>query len=402
MIQGCATLVIDLGNSSTKGKVLFGKDAKTGLFREREFEVPNVFAPIDSNYEVSEDYNTDTSFIINVDTSIGETVVLGNFCCGELQKRERPLSIIKPSATAKKYHSPSSVLSFRLAFLQACKAILAMQRATSYNQLDLTWKVVTLLPPGDVDAGKTALIDIIEDIKEVRSVFPEVVIPIEIEKTYVLPEGYCAYAGVVYDRGQVFRQDYKDLTEETVLVIDIGAGTTDILIIENNALIQNSKHTVTQGGNNVYQIVRRKLQLDGLDLSDEKVREGVVKGFVKDGSKLVEIHEYINQAKEDIAQKIISSFQDFLELTDYKIRSIGKVLVCGGGSMNDSENDKIIPLSQKIIENIKTLTPNTELIELPLHFVNKETEDGGTIKVEERISPRKLNLIGASILAEAL
>ena len=59
-------------------------------------------------------------------------------------------------------------------------------------------------------------------------------------------------------------------------------------------------------------------------------------------------------------------------------------------------------MSAKIIENLKTLSPNIELVELPTHKVTKEKADGGVEKVEEPINPRELNLIGASILAEAL
>ena len=46
MIQGKAILVVDFGNSSTKGMVLFGKVGATGRYRKAQFEVPNAFAPI--------------------------------------------------------------------------------------------------------------------------------------------------------------------------------------------------------------------------------------------------------------------------------------------------------------------------------------------------------------------
>lgn len=400
MIQGVATVIIDLGNSSTKCTVLFGKDGKTGKYRERSFEIPNVFAPINEGYVVSGEYDTQTSTILRVDTSIGGASIKGCYCNGELQRKEKPLVTIKPSATAKKYTLASTALSYRLAFLFASKAILAIQRSSDFSQLDITWKVVTLLPPGDLEAGSEAIKDVVAEIDCIDSVYPEANIPIKIEKVVVLPEGYCAYAAVVYDKGMTFRQDYSYLTEETVLVFDIGAGTTDCLIVQNNKLVQNSKYTVTQGGNNVFQLVRKKLRLNGLDLSDDVIREGVITGFVKDGAQQVNIANYINEAKDEIAQKIISEFQDFLELTDIRVRSLGYILICGGGSMQDSDNSEVKPLSEKIIENIKILTPHAVLIDLPTHIVTKDNEDGTTTKVEEKISPRELNLIGASILAE--
>ena len=402
MVQGNATLVIDLGNSSTKGKVLFGKDSQTGKFREREFDIPNVFAPIDENYIVSPDYDDATSTILRVNTELNGRQIKGDFCNGDLQVKEKPLCTIKPSASDKKYNLDSTVLSYRLAFLFAYKAIMNMQRISDFSQLDITWTVVTLLPPGDLDEGKAPLTELIQSIDKLEAVFPKVDLPIKISKIVVLPEGYCAYAGVVYDIGCQFRPDYKYLTEESVLVIDIGAGTSDILLIKNNKLVQNSKYTITQGGNNVYQLVRRKLRMMGLDLDDASIKAGIIKGEVKDGAKKISIVDIVNNAKLEVAQKIVSEIQDFFDLTDTKTRSIGYLLICGGGSMQDSDVPEIIPMSTKVLESFKVLSPNAQLIDIPTHIVSKELQDGDIEKVEEMISPRKLNLLGASILAERI
>ena len=99
MVQGKATLVVDLGNSSTKAKVLYGKDAQTGKYRERKFEIPNYFAPIDSDYEVSADYSEATSTILRVNTSLNNREIVGEFCNGELQQKQKPLSVITVSYT---------------------------------------------------------------------------------------------------------------------------------------------------------------------------------------------------------------------------------------------------------------------------------------------------------------
>lgn len=400
MIQGNATLVVDLGNSSTKGRVLFGKDSQTGKFRERKFDIPNIFAPIDSDYVVSSDYSDTTSTILRVDTELNGLAIKGDYCNGILQQNEKPLCTIKPSASEKKYNLDSSVLSFRLAFLYACKAIMNMQRISDYSQLDITWTVVTLLPPGDIEKGKKPMEDLVNSIDRLTAVYPQVDIPIKISKTVVLPEGYCAYAGVVYDIGHTFRPDYKFLINESVLVIDIGAGTTDVLLIKNNKLVQTSKFTVAQGGNNVYQKVRYSLRVDGIELDDDVIRRGIITGKVRNGSKDVSIVEKVNSAKSEISQTIVTEIQNFLEATGIMLRSVGYVLICGGGSMADSEVPEIIPLSEKVISALKRLSPNTDLVDIPTHVVQKEIEDGEFEKVEEPISPRELNLLGASILAE--
>jgi len=402
MVQGEAILVVDFGNSSTKGAVLFGKDAQTGKFRERHFELPNVFAPIDDDYEVSPDYSDITSTILNVNVEVGGIPVEGHFCNGELQERERSVHTFKPSAFDKKYNLESTVLSLRLAFLHAYKAIMNMQRVSDVDQIDLTWKVVTLLPPGDIDEGREPMTRLIKNIDHVDSVFPKMRFDVRVTKVCVLAEGFCGYVSVVYDKGQIFRRGYEYLKDESVMVFDIGAGTTDCMLIKNNKLVQTSKYTVNQGGINVHQLVRRELRLKGIDIDDVVLQEGIIKGYIKDGAKQVNIVDLVNKAKEDVAGKITSEFQDYLSLTDIRMRSVGYVIICGGGSMSDESCQEIKPLSESIIMMLKRVAPNAELVDMPKVVVNVEHDDGTVTKEERPMSARMLNLIGATILAEVV
>lgn len=402
MIQGNATLIVDLGNSGTRGMVLFGKDSQTGKFRERRFDLSNQFAMVSSDYVVPSDYSDATSTVLSIDAEVNGKPVKGTYCNGEVQQKEKPTGILRPTATRKKYELDTTALSFELSFLYACKAIMNMQRISDFSQLDITWRVVTLLPPGDVDDGKDKIESIIRSIKKVSATYPLCNITINTEKVVVLPEGYCAYIGVVYDKGHIYRPDYKFLNDETVIIFDVGAGTTDCMLVKNGKLVQSSKHTVNKGGNNVFQIVKRELELQGLELEDADIQNGIIKGYVKDGSKQMSIVDIVNKAKSEVASIIIEDFIGYIERTDIKVRSIGYVLVCGGGSMNDSDCTEIKPLSEGLVNNFKELSPNASLIDIPTHVISKpsDDEDGAMKKVEEKISPRDLNLIGASILAE--
>lgn len=404
MIQGNATLVVDLGNSSTKGLVLFGKDSQTGKFRERRFDLSNQFSVVSLDYEVPSDYSDATSTVLSIDAVVNDKEVKGTFCNGEVQQKEKPTGALRPTATRKKYELDTTALSFELSFLHGFKAIMNMTRVNDFSQLDINWKVVTLLPPGDVDGGKGKIEDIIRSIKKVSSTYPVCDCNLNVDKVAVFPEGYCAYIGVVYDKGHVYRPDYKFLNEETVIIFDVGAGTTDCMLVKNGKLVQTSKHTVNKGGNNVFQIVKRELELQGLELEDADIQNGIIKGFVKDGSKQLPIVDIVNKAKSEVASIIIEDFTGYLERTDLKVRSVGYMLVCGGGSMQDSECPEIKPLSEGLVNNFKDLSPNVSLIDTPTHVVSKvsDDEDGSVKKVEEKISPRDLNLIGASILAELI
>lgn len=402
MIEGLATLIIDIGNSSTKCCVIFGKD-KDGKPKKREFELSNKFSSISPDYEVSADYKPTSSFILNTDVTLETGIqVVGNFCNGELQKKEKSLSVIKPSATEKKWRLPSTALSVSLAFYRAYRELLSITGTNDINNIGVTWNVFTLLPPGDKDAGKGRIETLIRSIKQVQMVFPANTVPVKINKVVVLPEGFCAYAAVVYGMGMTIHPKNAHLLKGTVLIVDSGAGTTDFLVIKDNIPVQNSFYTVTQGGNNVFQYVKRELRYEGLDLPAEEIEQGICDGFVKDGSATKDISDLINRSRSDIAQKIVSEFYDFLETTDTKMRSISDVLIGGGGAMVDATVTNVKALSSEVEANIKTLAPNCKAVEIPEYEFTFTNEDG-SVEVQKMVIPlRWLNLVGAAVLSCAV
>jgi|GEM_PF-2422820 len=401
MLNGTAILVVDLGNSSTKCSCKYGRD-KNGKLMERRFELSNVFAPVPEGYFISQDYGSDCSTVLKVDTELNGQVVKGLFCNGKLQQKEFPLTTIKPSATSKKYNLVSSVLSIRLAIIRAYNEIMSMHRLYDASQLNLKWKIVTLLPPGDIELGASKLDSLIREVTSVDSILPEFRADVDIELVKVLPEGFCAYIGVVNETHNTFRKSHEFLANETVMIFDVGGGTTDCLVISNYQLVQNSKHTVSQGGNNVFQFVKYELTMAGIDLDADQLKEGILTGYVKDGAKLISISDIVNRAKEQVAQAIISDFQDYLERTGLKLRSVGYVLACGGGCINDSDDHMIKSLGDYLINNFKVYSPNAELVQLPELTISKVDKDGAYRKLKEALSPRELNLIGAGVIAEIL
>ncbi len=401
MIQGNASLIVDFGNSSTKCTVLFGRSAKTGLIKERSFELSNEFAVIEPNYVVSPDYDEKTSCILTMHSKVDTTPIVGDFCNGELQRKEKPSSSLRPSATRKKWSLPSTILSFNLALYKASLAVLAMSGTSDISQLGIQWDVVALLPPGDMEVGAKPMEDLLKSVTEVNVKYPKVSFPVKIRNVSILPEGFCAYTACVYTKQLKFRPENQHLTGETVLVLDIGAGTTDYVVIEDNKIVRSSMYSITQGGNNVFQAVRKSLRLRGIDVKDDAIRKAITEGFVKDGAKAVNIVDLINKGKEDVAQVIKAEFLNFLEETGVKTRSIGYILVSGGGAITDSHVEGVKPISESIIENFKTLAPNCECVQIPTDYICFTDMYGNKIECEEQLSLRWLNLFGASILASS-
>lgn len=401
MITGNAILVVDLGNSSTKCTVLFGKDSTTGKYRESSFELSNQFSMIEEGYVVPSEYSPETSTILKIDAEVNNHVLKGCFCNGEVQQSEKPTGILRPTATRKKYQLDTTALSFQLAFLYAYKELKKMTR-TDIEDLDITWSVVTLLPPADVDNGSREMEKIIRSIKEVTSLFPQVHKELKIDKVKVLPEGYCAFIGTVFDKGNTPRPDYKHLLQETCIVFDVGAGTTDCVLIRNGKLVHNSKYTINKGGNNIFQIVKGDLELEGIELDDEEVQKGVITGVIKDGATTRFIGDFVNKATKEVANIIINGFTGYMERTDVRLRSVSHVLVCGGGSMTNKSNNVIVPLSNSLLESFKEFSPNSKAIDIPSSLQTELLEDGTVQKVDKKISPRELNLAGAVVFANKL
>ena len=401
MTQGNATLIIDFGNSETRGTVLYGKDSTTGRYHEKSFALSNRFYPVEENYVPSADYSDDTSTILKCSAVVNGEPFDGTFANGEVQLKEFNVAPLRPSAIEKKYKSFTTALSYELAMLYAHKAVARMARVSAIQSLDITWSVVALLPPGDFEIGKEEYKKLIESIEYVKTTYPACDMKINLRKVTVLPEGFCAFIGCVFDKGHIIRPEQQYLLEETTLVFDIGAGTTDIMVVKDNKTINTTMYTIEKGGNNVTQSVKKELRRMGIVIQETELITGITSGTIKDGAKVVDISAIVNKAKSELASMLVSETKNYFEDNQFPIRSIGRVLVCGGGAI-EVEGGKMCAVSTEIIKFLKNLSPNVEMVEYPCRQVTKYNEDGTTYKAMDKTSPRDLNIVGASILAELL
>lgn len=377
MIKGKATLVVDLGNSETRVLTIFGKTT-TGELRYRLSSLDNRFGPLEDDYEVPDDYTAENSRIF-VDG-------FGKYCVGDLCRREIPADL-RPSAIEKKYRSDVSKLSMIQAFLQGYIDVANMMQS-SVEDIDVEWDVVVLLPPADISVGSEFIGKMVRSIEKIEFIMPKVQKDILVKDVRVMPEGFCAYLGVLFDMRRKVRPEYAHLKKETTLIFDIGAGTTDISVIEDGKIISATKYTVTLGGNNVHQKVKSMLNASGKTFPESMVQEGVEKGFIKSGNMKYPLVKEIAKAKNETARGIVNSVRDFFESSQYPIEKIENLIVCGGGAI-DANIDGVHPLSLYLVEYMKKLTRNITLVELP-----KIVDNEG---VEDTVSPRILNVLGAGI-----
>ena len=385
MVTGTAKLIIDLGNSDTKMMVKFGKD-NNGATRAKLMTLSNRFGLIEpsqvQSYLNNPVYADDTSrvFIHNGDT----------YCNGEMCLTEFGSTADRPTSLQKKYESLITTLTIKNAFCKAYDAVAAFTNS-DYDSVNVDWDLVMLLPPDDIEAGSKALAGLARAITQVEYLKPKFQKDIKINNIKIYPEGFAGFIAVLYESLGTIRKGYEYLVAKNVstLVIDIGAGTTDFILVKGCNVVNSTRFTREVGGNNVHQKLRRSMKQAGIVLTDSAAREGCETGYVYSGAKKYNVTANIAQAKKQVSRQLVDAIQEFFEDSMMPIQSINNILICGGGAEVSKVPD-IEPISKYIFEYMQNLSKDVNLVELPVD------PDGDG---EEKLSSRMLNIIGAGILA---
>lgn len=390
MVEGRASLVIDLGNSETRVETIFGK-TKSGRPRKRLSIIPNKFGELaDDRLLKNPDYNDSNSkvFLVGADTII---------CSGDICDREKGTAAQRPSASIKKYDSAITLYTLRLALLQGYYDIADMSKQ-SLESIDVDWSISVLLPPSDIDLGASKIKEHIKSITSVKYLMPKLYKEIRILDVKVLPEGFCAFIGEVFESGSQIRKGYKDILNSSTLVVDIGAGTTDLCIIKDRKLIDGSRYSEETGGNQVFQKINIELRKKiGKNLPEDSLREAAVSGSIKVGARVFDITEEIVVARKDVATKLSVSIRNYIESSDFSIFDIENVLICGGGA--DACGSDMKPLGDYLRDNLKEWMSYSNFLDIPEQEIVYE-KDGEEYTKVEKISPRLLNIIGAGVISE--
>lgn len=389
MVEGNAKLVIDLGNSQTRVCTQYGVTGKKRP-RKRFSYLSNGFSLINNHNEIeslkeSNNYNEDNSRIFIYEETDSY------YANGLIAESEYPNIMVLPSATAGKYDNLSSKLSIVNSLMEGM-LVVADMAGTTVPALDIAWDVYALLPPQQISRGAKIMADFIKPINHLNFIMPDVQCNLNIKSVNILPEGLCAFFGVLFENKGIVRPEYQYLLDpdEMTIIIDIGAGTTDVLIVKGSEIIQGSRYSCNVGGNNVVGKVSTVINEQYRNLTMKNVSAACNSGILKAGARSIDISNFVKTAREEVAQEVVNKVQNFLFGANISIGEITRILVCGGGSV-ESQIDGVDSLGDHIRNLMKKEAEYALFIEPPM--INK----GGEM---HRISPRDLNIVGASILAE--
>lgn len=386
MVNGTAKLIIDFGNSSTRVQTKFGNTQK-GAPRVKTVEISNSFSRMseeEAKRYIADGVYTEENSRIFV-SSAGDT-----YCNGELCDVEFGKTAERPSAVIAKYKNIALKWSVLAAFCMGYKAIAEFTNS-DIESIDVDWEVTALLPPDDIDEGAKVLAEMIRSISKAEFLMPEFSKELRINTVKIYPEGYAAFIAVLFEGVGKIREEYKHLVAPnvTTLVADIGAGTTDFMLVRNGKVVNTSRFTRNTGGNNVHQTLRRIMKRKGFPLKDSAAREGCETGYIYSGAEKVSIIDEIAEAKTEVSRDLIDALVEFFESTMVEVTSINFLLTVGGGSA-ESEVEGIEPIGEYLYDYIKSISPRIGKVELPV--IKKG--DG-----EKKLDTRMANVIGAGILA---
>lgn len=392
MLEGRASLIIDLGNSETRVITMYKQFEDSAPVQKLSI-ISNKFGELaekDMRLLKSGDYNEENSKVFR----INNTQV---FCSGYICDREKGTASLRPSSSIKKYNSAITMYSLRLAFLEGFNHISEMT-GELIELIDILWDVTVLLPPSDLELGAEKIKKDVLGLSRIEFLIPDVAKNIRINNVTVFPEGFCAFIGAVFENRRKIRPSFENVIMSSTLVIDIGAGTSDLCIIKDAKLVDGSRHSEETGGNQVFQKMNTELRRKfGKNFPEDSLRMASVTGVIKIGAKEVDISKDIGVARKDVATKLSSAIRNYIESSDFSIYDIENILICGGGAEECGKNMK--PLGKFLEEDLKVWMSYSNFLSIPAY--DKLVEKDGIQYVEkQRVSPRLLNVIGASVLSE--
>lgn len=386
MINANVTLLIDLGNSRTRAELLY-----RGKYEQ--FDLSNKFVELPAGYVIPADYRNANTTVFKCD---GSYIANGDIVDIEYERA------ICPSSLMNKYEQVTSKYSVSLIM---SRAITRISADAGVKPSDIKWvfNLAVLLPPfehenNELNRERNANRDttsspalnnkkdnklhptmeaLLKSITSIQCISPVPFnVDVEIASIKVLPEGLVAYTAAMFELidGKVVAVSENDKFKKGYLMIlDIGAGTTDTAIVKDGKFMLSSKETFKKGGNMVEHECRRFLRTEH-SYSPKSMERVVQEAILEPSGEHVEL--LLDKAKQMYAQDIVPRLKEYLENIGVSPRELKGLLVVGGGSLpavrdgvNVSES-----MATPILDLMKVLAPQIELLTLKVNprFANLE------------------------------
>lgn len=367
-------VLLDLGNSATRVKAVTKKGSKF-------FELSNQFAVIPEGYCIPEEYINAKNTFFRVEGV--------QYAHGDIVQKEFKTTLIRPTGLMPKVEQLASRLAFIRAYIEVLRYVGEVY-SLPVNAVELDIELGVLLPPlqylaikekgypTDMELLSTPLL--VQEVEE-----GETTIRLKYVKAKPIPEGLAAYIAAcfeVVDGG--ITEKLAEFTEGYTLVIDIGAGTSDIVLLDGGGLIYDSIETLPIGCTNIKNTLDLQCRKT-YSFADDTIAP-LITGYLMESGEAIDIVKEVEQAKVKMLEQFNVQLVKYLENLNIAVQQIKGLLVVGGGAVPIVRDGVVVSpaLSTHIYKEMQRYAPKIKNIG---EYLNKEQD------------LRELNIEGLECLA---
>lgn len=344
-------VALDLGASSTR---YISNNGKVGI-------LPNNMQFIQLNTRVDlEPYNDEIEGALDVTIECDKESEFFpvRVLVGSMAARYSPTNV-RPSVMTNKYMQKINYVS----------AVLASAVCKEKNVLGDELIVYVGLPPVEVNIAR----DIIRNnlVGHYKVTFNKLDKQVEFDIVDVgcFEESFMAILSYFFDVNGKLREQAKKYGYGNVLSLDIGASTTDLVVVSDMKYLERSGQTYKTGGNVAREFLRDDLRaLYGYDVPDEIADIAMAEGRIQMGNSYEDISSLVESAKQRFAAQVVEQMQGYFRKVNIPIQTIRAIIVSGGGSMRSeyvAEDGSVVvtsqPMSYYITQELNKVCPGVEV-----------------------------------------
>ena len=370
-------VLIDLGNSETRVRIKYRPlKGLEGIHEpvDTTFSMSNHYAGLVTSYVISPDYMNENTTIFDIDGV--------RMAHGDLVEREFVGAYDFPSGKSDKSSEPITRWTLNLIMIKVIH-LLAAKWGIAPSEVDVAFDVYCLVPPDEHAYNKKAMTDLIKDIDEVIELVPNgdeetyrrCEYPILCNSIFIAPEGITAFFGarVNIDGYKVTpNPDVEKYMKGYCLIIDIGAGTTDLAIMQDGMLKADSRQSIPDAGNHIISALQRNIKsipsLRGrLHMGIKNVESVMKYARISEADGLIEADciPQLNDAKEEVARELANTIRNYANGNSVMSMVKGIFVVGGANTAAVRDNTVVSPaLAEFLVPKIMVFADLAELVEI--------------------------------------
>lgn len=359
-------VLIDYGNSETRFYTIYEGHSWYKTLNNQYVKITEALPMEYCNKETN-------TFVVNGIT----------YAQGQYVMRECSMQSIRPNAIQKKIEQAVTTYTTHLVLCCALRTV-AQYKKCKVEDLDVNIRVGLLLPAAEHNKDSEAFKSAIMNVKRIEAKTPVAFVKdIDIEKVFIVPEGAAAYMNAIYDiddNGKcVLRQENQQFITGDLLVLDIGAGTTDIVQMRDGDLILSSKDTLHKGGRTIESSCKGELEKKfEYKISDADMRHIFQDGTLIQGTATHDVTDILNSVKEKFSSVLFNYLVEYIERHEIEPRALKGLLVVGGGALETVRDGKVVSakIADVLIKYIRGLTNTVALVDTSACDPRKMNIDG--------------------------